>query len=435
MSILAEFKESFNQKKEAEARLKKEDKKLLERLIAKPFRALDADIRRGGHTHYFLKGGRGSTKSSFVSIEIINGIMHDASANAVVLRKVGVNLKDSVYQQLQWAIDALGAGHLWRGKVSPLELIYVPTGQKILFRGADKPRKIKSIKFRRGYCKYIWYEETDEFSGMSELRTINQSLMRGGKGFVVFYSYNPPKSRRNWINSETSIDAPDRLVHHSVYLDVPRTWLGDQFFAEAEHLKRVKPEAYRHEYLGEATGTGGEVFTNLTIRSISDGEIKGFDRIARGLDWGYATDPLHYTVNHYDKTRRRLYIFYEIQRVNLSNRRAAELIRAENALNQTVVCDSAEPKSIAELNSLGVRVTGAKKGPDSVDYGIKWLQDLEEIIIDPNRCPKTAMEFRGYELEPDGNDGFKARFPDKNNHSIDAVRYSRENDMRNVQVR
>lgn len=382
-----------------------------------------------------LNGGRGSTKSSFVSIEIILGMMKDKNANGVALRKVGVNLKDSVYEQLQWAIKVLGVDNYWQSKLSPLELVYIPTGQRIVFRGADKPKKIKSTKFRDGYCKYIWYEEVDEFGGMEEIRTINQSLMRGGESFCVFYSYNPPKSQRNWINKEVLEDDPSRVIHHSTYLTVPPEWLGEQFIREAEHLKKTKPDIYEHEYLGEVTGTGGEVFTNLTIRKISDEEIKNFDHISRGLDWGYASDPFHYTVNHYDKTRRRLYIFYEIQLVGLSNEKAAKIVKAENKNNSLVICDSAEPKSIAEFNNHGIKVVGAKKGPDSVEYGIKWLQDLEEIIIDKMRCPNTAREFLNYELEPDGNDGFKAHYPDKDNHSIDAVRYSRENDMRNVRVR
>lgn len=434
MGLLTEFKTVLIEQRNA---VKKEvvSEKIIKALLAPSFEDVYEDLHKEAHTHYWLKGGRGSTKSSFISLQIILGIMEDKDANCVALRKVGQNLKDSVYEQLQWAISALGVENLWHGKVSPLELVYSPTGQRIIFRGADKPKKIKSTKFRKGYCKYLWYEEVDEFGGMAEIRTINQSLMRGGNKFVVFYSFNPPKSQRNWTNEEMTKERPDKLVHHSTYLTVPVAWLGEQFFIEAEHLKKTKPENYQHEYLGEVVGTGGEVFHNITLRTISDEEIRAFDRIARGLDWGYATDPFSYTVNHYDKTRRRLYIFYEIHKVGLSNRKAAELIKKENKFNRLITCDSAEPKSIAEVSSLGLRVVGAKKGPDSVEYGIKWLQDLEEIIIDPNRCPATAKEFNEYELEKDKYGEFKAHFPDKNNHTIDAVRYSRESDMRNIKIR
>ena len=408
----------------------------LKELIAPSFYEIHQDLKEKKHTHYWLKGGRGSTKSSFISIEIVLGMMKDRNANAVVLRKVGQTLQGSVYEQLQWAVQVLGVEAFWQSKINPLEMKYTAEGKenKIVFRGADKPKKIKSTKFRKGYCKYVWYEEVDEFGGMEEIRNINQSLLRGGEDFCVFYSYNPPKSQRNWVNEEILQQREDRLVHHSTYLTVPKQWLGEPFFIEAKHLQKVKPDSYRHEYLGEVIGTGGEVFTNITIKEITEEEMIRFDHIARGIDWGYAADPFHYTVNHYDKTRKRLYIFYEIQKLNLSNKKAAEMIKAENKNNAMIVCDSAEPKSIAEMYEYGLKVMGAKKGADSVDYGIKWLQDLEEIVIDPKRCPNTAREFMEYEIERDSNGNLKGKFPDKNNHSIDAVRYSREYDMKHVRV-
>ena len=401
----------------------------LSSVIAPSFYEVHKNIKADTCTHYVEKGGRGSTKSSFISEEIVLGIMKDPLANGVALRKVKDTLKDSVYEQLQWAIDVLGVSDSWKSKESPLSFTYLKTGQKILFRGADKPKKIKSIKFSKGYCKYIWYEELDEFTGPEEIRLINQSLMRGGPKFVVFYSFNPPRSMNSWVNEDVLIEREDRSVHHSTYLDVPREWLGEQFIIEAQHLKAINEKAYEHEYLGEANGTGGEVFTNVKLRAITDEEIKMFDRIRRGIDWGYAVDPFHYSVMHYDKTRRRLYIFYEIQKVSLSNRKAAELIKLENKGNAIITCDSAEPKSIADLKSYGLRVKGAKKGPDSVEFGIKFLQDLEEIIIDPVRCPMTAREFINYELERDAKGNFKAEFPDKNNHAIDCCRYALEDDM------
>lgn len=402
----------------------------LSKLIAPSFYGLHHDIKSGSHTHYWLKGGRGSTKSSFISLEIIFGMMSDPDANAVAIRKVKETLRESVFEQLAWAIDRLGVAHLWDVPKAKLEMTYLPTGQKILFRGADSPKKIKSTKVSKGYIKYVWFEEVDEFLGPEEIRTINQSLLRGGPKFFVFYSYNPPQSQRNWVNGEVLDARADRLVHHSTYLTVPPEWLGPQFLFEAEHLKRTKLEKYEHEYLGEVTGTGGEVFTNLTFRTITEEEIKIFDQLRRGLDFGYAKDPVHYGVMHFDKTRRRLYIFHELHKVQMSNRAVAEHIKSENKSNGQVIADSAEPKSIAEIKGYGVRIKGAKKGPDSVEYGIKFLQDLEEIIIDPVRCPNTKREFYGYELEPDGNGGFKAGFPDKDNHSIDQCRYALEGDMR-----
>ena len=410
----------------------------LSKIIAPTFAGVHNDIKRHRHTHYWLKGGRGSTKSSFIAVEILLGMMRDAGkgqyTNAIVLRRYGVTLRESVFEQIGWAINALGVAELWKSSVSPMSWTYLPTGQRIIFRGADDPTKVKSIKFAVGWAKYLWYEEVNEFEGAEKIRSINQSVLRGGADFFVFYSFNPPQAARNWVNQYVAIERDDALVHHSTYLTVPPQWLGEQFIVEAEHLKAVKPEAYRHEYLGEVTGTGGEVFGNVTLRPITDEEISRFDNLRRGIDWGYAADPFAYNVCHYDKTRRRLYLFREIHKVKMSNRAAADLIKDE-AGSARITCDSAEPKSIDEVKSYGLRVVGARKGPDSVEYGIKWLQDLEEIVIDPVRCPETAREFSGYELERDREGNFKAGYPDKDNHHIDAVRYACEDDMKRPGVR
>ena len=234
-------------------------------------------------------------------------------------------------------------------------------------------------------------KSVDEFGGMEEIRMINQSLMRGGNDFTVFYSYNPPKSANNWVNAEVQLTRGDRLIHHSNYLTVPKEWLGQQFITEAEHLKLVKPIAYEHEYLGEVVGTGGEVFDNVLCRVISDEEIKGFEVIRRGMDFGYAVDPFSYGVMHYDMKHKTLYIFFEIYKVGLSNHSAYELVKAENKTNDMVTADSAEPKSINELRQYGLRIRPVKKGPDSIEFGIKFLQDLEQIIIDDKRCPEHGQ--------------------------------------------
>lgn len=407
-------------------------------LIAPSFYCVHKAIKENLYTEYMLKGGRGSTKSTFASVEIILGIMRDAQkseyTNAVALRKVKDTLKDSVYEQLEWAIDKLGVSDKWKCTKSPMEMVYLPTGQKILFRGADKPKKIKSTKVKKGYIKYIWYEELDEFYGPEEIRTINQSLMRGGEKFIVFYTYNPPKSSRSWVNQEAKIQKAGRLVHHSDYRSVPVEWLGSIFLVEAKHLEKTNEMAYRHEYLGEETGTGLEIFRNVTLRKITDEEIKVFDRIRQGLDFGYAADPVAFEKMHYDKTRRKLYLFYEFSGLQISNRKLHNSIN-EHTSHMTIA-DSSEPKSIAELKSYGMRIKGAKKGPDSVDYGIKFLsEEIEEIIIDPERCPRAAKEFINYALETDKNGEVISTYPDKDNHTIDAVRYALEDDMRQASIK
>lgn len=398
-------------------------------LIAPSFHDLHMELKAELHDEVWCRGGRGSTKSTFISVEILLGIMKDPDANAVVFRRYQNELRDSVFGQFEWTAARLGVTHLFKFQVSPMQIVYTPTGQRIIFRGADNPRKLKSINLGKGYVKYAWFEELDQFASMEEIRNILQSLFRGegNRRRVVFFSYNPPKSGRSWVNQEVKIPKPGRRVHHSTYLDVPREWLGDRFIADAEHLKRVNEMAYRHEYLGEEVGTGLEVFTNVELRTIADNEIATFDRIRQGLDFGYAADPLAFERMHYDRTRRRLYIFAEISGLNLFNRQFWEKAQRYNDVWTTA--DSAEPKSIAELKSWGMKIKGAKKGPGSVEFGIKFLQDLEQIIIDPVRCPLAAKEFINYSLETDREGNVKSQFPDKDNHSIDAARYALEDDM------
>lgn len=394
----------------------------LSNIIAPHFWELHRDIRRHGHTYYWLEGGRGSTKSSDISIEIPPLMIKNPECHAVVLRKVGNTIKNSVYPQMQWGIDALGLTDKFRFKTSPHEITYKKTGQKILFFGVDDPQKIKSIKLPFGYVGICWIEELDQFSGMEEIRNLNQSLLRGGPIFWELCSFNPPKSQNNWVNEEKLFDDPDRLVHHSTYLGVPRKWLGERFFEDAEKLKIKNEMAYRHEYLGEVTGTGGAVFENVEDMAMSNELVGNFDRLYYGLDFGFAVDPLAYVAMYYDAKREDLYIFDEIYQQKLTNSQAAGRI-AQRTGDRLIIADSAEPKSIKEMKDYGLHITGARKGPDSVEHGIKWLQDRAHIYIDKRRCPNTFREFISYEYERNREGQFISAYPDKNNHAIDAVRY------------
>ena len=309
-------------------------------IIGPAFYDLHKYVKTNAYTHYWLKGGRGSLKSSFIGTEIPLGIMRDAKrgvmSNAVVIRRVKDTLRGSVYEQIKWGIFMLKAEEDWDIPESKLQMTYRPTGQQIIFKGADNPKKLKSIKVFVGYVKYVWYEECDEFETYDKITNINQSLLRGGHEYCVFYSFNPPESQRNWCNRQVLVKRDDTYVSHTTYLQAPPQWLGEQFLIEADHMKETKPDKYKHDYLGEVTGTGSEVFTNLDIREITDEEIQVFDRLKNGLDFGYAGDPLAYVKANYDKTRRRLFIFGEVYGTRLSNAKAVKLIKEINPLNKLV---------------------------------------------------------------------------------------------------
>lgn len=394
-------------------------------MIAPVFAPVLFDIREHKHTEYVFPGGRGSTKSSFISLEIIDLIMTNPEMHAVVMRQVADTLRGSVYQQMLWAIEALGLSDEFHATVSPMEITRKSTGQKIYFRGADDPGKVKSIKVPFGYIGILWLEELDQFVGPEAVRKIEQSVIRGGDVAYIFKSFNPPKSASNWANKYIKVPKATRLITWSNYTQIPEAWLGKPFLDEASFLKEVNPTAYENEYLGVANGTGGMVFDNVTIRKITDEEIAQFDRIHNGVDWGWYPDPYHFARCHYDAARLKLYIFMEYRCNKQSNRQTADkLMEMGISGNDLITCDSAEEKSVGDYKSYGLLARGAEKGPGSVEYSMKWLQSLVEIVIDNERCPETAEEFMEYEYERDKDGEVISGYPDKNNHAIDAVRYA-----------
>ncbi len=401
----------------------------LSEIIAPAFHPVHEDLRRDGHDEYWLSGGRGSGKSSFVSLEILLGLMRDERAGAVIFRKVADTLRDSVYAQMLWAVDRLGLADQWQTRLSPMELVHRQTGQRILFRGADDPRKSKGLRLRDGFFRFLWFEELSEFDGIDPIRTIRASILRAsGAGpdarTTVLCTYNPPVSPWHWVNREACAPPPSRLSHHSDYRDMPPQWLGRSFLAEADALRVQNPRAWRHMFLGEVTGTGGQVFENVRLRPLRPDEWQGLPTYC-GVDFGFATDPDAFVRCAFDRKRRVLYVVDEFAALGLLIERLAAQIRPR-AAGDVITCDSAEPRSIAGLRACGLRVTAARKGPDSVGHGLKWLQTLSAIVIDPARCPLAAGEFSRYEYDRDRNGRVLPRYPDHDNHIIDAVRYAME---------
>lgn len=397
-------------------------------MIAPPFILMHHDITNRGHSEYILPGGRGSTKSSFVSLEIINYIENNPDKHAIVCRMVADTMRNSVFNQIQWAIDKLGLTKDYKTTFTPLEITKRSTGQKIYFRGADDPGKFKSLAVPFGHVGVLWFEEFDQFKGSEFIRKIEQSAIRGTDDAINFKSFNPPRSRNNFANeytAEKKEKSKKTMVVESTYLDVPPKWLGQDFIDEAEYQRDNNPHAYENEYMGVANGSGGNVFENVVIRPVTEEEIATFDKVATGVDWGYYPDPYQMVRCQYNKAQRELIIFDGFRRYKTSNEKTAEELKKRINEGDVVVCDSAEPKSVAEYINLGIRAFGATKGPGSIDYGIKWLQSLDRIVID-EKLTEIAEEFLYYEYERDDNGEILSGYPDEKNHSIDAVRYATE---------
>ena len=393
------------------------------RVVGRAFVDLNRNIQP--NIAYVLEGGRGSLKSSFWSLKIIELIKNNPDVHACITRQVAGTLKDSVYAGMKWAINELGLTDEFECKVSPLEIRYKKTGQTIYFRGLDDETKLKSIKPPFGYIGILWKEEKDQMKGAAEERSVNQSVLRGGDISYDFSSYNPPKSKSAWVNKEKLIPNPNRVIHASTYLEAPPEWLGKKFIDDAEHLKEVNPVAYAHEYMGEANGDGGNVFEYLEIRDITDEEIKRMDRIYQGVDFGWYPDQFAFLRTYYDSAREKIYLIDELYVNKWSNAQTAEWIKNKGYDDYNIICDSAEPKSVNDFRDADLPARGAVKGPGSVEYGFKWLQS-RTLVIDPRRTPNAYQEIAGYEYERDKDGNVISGYPDENDHAISALRYAYE---------
>ena len=412
-----------------------QDKKHFElpaRALGSEWVDVNRSIDKRDYLQYDFRGGRGSCKSSFCALKIIELIMQDDKLCALAVRELKDDIQPSVYSQIIWAIDELGLTDEFHCTKSPIEIKRKSTGQIIYFRAGNEPSKIKSIRPPNGMnVGVVLIEEADQIGGDEALRNILQSAFRGqnNNNALIFRAYNPPISQLHFINVDARKENPRRFIHHSYYYNAPPEWLGKSFFEIAEHLKETNERAYRHEYLGEATGTGANVFENVTLKEITDDEIKRFDKLYLGLDFGFYPDPAAFIACYYYKANRTLYIFDELKRYKTGNIELAKELKAKWD-RASIIADSAEPKSVKELNDLGLNVYGAEKGPGSVEYGMKWLASLNEIVIDNKRCPNAANEFLTYEYERNKNGEIISGYPDANNHFLDAARYSMERESK-----
>lgn len=357
--------------------------------------------------------------------------------NAVAIRYVDNTIELSIFEQVKWAIEQQQVSAYFRINKSPLRITYLPRGNYIAFRGAQNPERIKSLKDSRFPFAIAWIEELAEFKNEESVTTITNSLLRGelGEGlfYKFFYSYNPPKRKQSWVNKkyETSFQPANTFVHHSTYLDNP--FISKAFIEEAEATRERNLRRYEWEYLGKAIGSGVVPFDNLQVEAgcITDEMVASFDNIRNAVDFGYATDPLAFVRWHYDKKKNGIYAIDEIYGTKISNRLLAKKLKEKGYQSDEIFADSAEPKSIAELkNDLGIKkIRGVKKGPDSVEYGEEWLDDLDFICIDPTRTPNIAREFENIDYQTDRDGNPIPRLEDKDNHTIDATRYAFEQDM------
>ena len=398
-------------------------------IVAPAFYDLFSDIQNEKYFEYWLKGGRHSTKSAFLAICIIYGIMDDKDAHAVVLRDIAGTLRNSVLSTLMWAINILDVGHLWSKTVSPMELTYIPTGQKIYFSGLDDPAKLKGFKVDSGFFKYIWFEELAEMRGMEYIRSVKQTMIRGSdKKQLVFYSYNPPRDPQSWVNKEAVMVLPRRLVHHSTYLDVPPEWIGDEAIREAEHLRGHDDDLYRCEYLGESIGLADSVVMNGKC-VVQDFIPQGSWSSLMGADWGFANDPnvlvKVWIAPHNDYGSNCLYIEHEAFGYRVDNNDIPELYDlVPDSRTHLIRADCAAPATISQLKNVGYSIIAADKWSGSIEDGIRYMRSFDKIIIH-SRCKNIIEESRlwSYKIDKVTKD-ITTKLVSGYDHGWDSVRYA-----------
>ena len=374
-----------------------------------------------------VKGGRGSKKSTTTALWIIYNMMKYPLANTLVIRRVFNTHKDSTYTQLKWASNVLKVSHLWKFSKSPLEATYIPTGQKILFRGLDDPMSITSITVEHGHLCWCWFEEAFQVMNEDDFNKVDMSI-RGElpKGYFkqITLSFNP-WSEKHWLKKRFfDIEDEDVLAITTNY--ACNEFLGEDDKKLFEKMKINNPRRYNIEGLGNWGIAEGLVYSNFEELDFDIEEIKKRRNIksAFGLDFGYTNDPTAFICLLVDLDNMEIFIFDEHYQKAMSNKMIVDMIKYKGYAKERIIGDSSEPKSIDDIKKQGIyRIKGARKGKDSILNGIQYIQDFK-IYVHP-KCENTLIELSNYVW--DTKDGNAINKPiDDYNHLMDALRYSLE---------
>ena len=395
----------------------------------------------------WLAGGRNSIKSTDAGYLVPMGVMAHPGVNAMVLRQHGTDLATSVYPNIKQCIYWLDEkfpeqrlSYRWHFRANCREMVF-DGNRSIIFHGLDDPTKRKSEKPPLGgYFGYLWLEELNEFDP-ADVRSLRKSVLRGGPIGQSIYTYNPPQSKSAWVNAEAARAKWGRYVFKTTYLDVlpyHPEWLGDTFIREAEEARIANSAEYRHELLGEAIGTGGEIFANCEVGEITDGQIAHFkaNGMARyGLDFGFTNHPTVLTECAYDPSTKTIYVWYGKYRYQYFEEDIVDEIHRRHLENEIINADRAEDRAIAKIRRMGVpRIRECWKSPDGWrETGFAFMRSSRRrIVIDarPHRAKDVWDELSSYEFKRYKNGDFRSDYPKEKDDAADSLRYALEPDIR-----
>lgn len=371
------------------------------------------------------KGSRASKKSKTTALRIIYNMMKYDKSNTLVVRKTYRTLKDSCFTDLKWATRRLEVEHLWEFKYSPLEATYLPTGQKILFRGLDDPLKITSITVDYGFLCWVWLEEAYEITSEKDFDTLDESI-RGElppylwKQWMITFN---PWNEHHWLKKRffDVKNDPDILAITTNYKC--NEWLDAADLRLFDNMKEKNPRRYQVAGLGNWGIVDGLVYENWKEEEFTLDQVINCDSV-NGIDFGYTNDPAAVFIGFIDTENKKIYVWDEIYKKGLSNKKLYEEIESSHYQKKSFTADCAEPKSIDELRGYGLRVEKSQKGKDSITHGIQYIQDFE-IIIHP-RCVNFITEIGNYTWDEDRLGNKINRPIDDFNHLMDAMRYAVE---------
>ena len=408
------------------------------RLLGRAFIDIHRDIAEHEHEEYWFEGGRGSLKSSTIAAEIVGGVTSVRGRNAICMRNRTNKLRTSVYAEIKKAAKRMGVADEFTWGKSPLQATHKPTGNVIYFFGADnvnpEDSPLKGLTPEDGYFAYVWFNEASQFPGYAYIRNVKQTVLRGGdeEPTWTLIDYNPPISVNAWVNRESKQPQDGRIVHRSHWKDAPRNWLGEAFVAVAEALKKRNPKAYRHEYDGEAIGTGANVIDPeiIDVRTITDEERAALDNISHGVDAGSVHPWVHMRVA-YDVDEGTLWLLNEDTATGHDAHDTktapllAERLEEFDEVDADLWCDSAAKGMILYYQQQGLHARKAyKQGVNSPTERVRWLNRCTSIVIDPETCPMAAEQFPAleYVITPAGD--ITETLPKVDDDTIDAVGYA-----------